>query len=203
MKRTIAVFLAVCLLLGLCVGCQNEETKEAPVSSVVTSLPAESSIPSSSEASTPQSGTTTTFQQDGVTLQYPSHWKTSVQQGEDGRKYQFRDPTLGDQCEFSFYLTGAEYKSDITQEECMERLSYSYSDVTISTFETQPFAGYEATKIEATYAFDNTKFVEICYHNVVTGVRMYNFYAIYPHDQADTYRSVFESIFMSITIEQS
>ncbi len=193
--------MTLCLVLGVFVGCQKQETTEKPVSSVVKSLPAESTIQSSPEESTPKAEETTTFQEDGVTLQYPSHWKTSVQQGDDGRGYWFYEPTLGEQCRFSFYLTGAEYKNEITKERYVENLSNSYNDVTVSTFETQTFAGYEATKIEVTYVKDGTKFGEIRYYNVVTGARMYDFYVIYPGDQAETYKAVLESVLASIVIE--
>jgi hypothetical protein len=141
------------------------------------------------------------FQGNGFTIEIPSQWESSQQQGEDGTVYTFREPDLGEKCQFLVSLTGAEYKNDRTQNEYLEYLSSSYENVEISFYENQAISGYEGKKVIATYVEDNQKFIRIAYDNVVAGVRMYDFTITYPESQKETYDDIFNSILQSIVIE--
>lgn len=146
-------------------------------------------------------GTMKTFQDVGVAFQIPSQWDALKQQGEDGRTYFFREPTLGEQCQFTFSVTGSEYQNNRTKGEYLEYLSERYEEVTISSFQQESLSGCEGTKIEATYLENNQTFVRIAYENVVAGVRMYDFIMTYPKAQEETYKDIFDAILRSITIK--
>ena len=147
-------------------------------------------------------GTMKTFQDVGVAFQIPSQWDALKQQGEDGRTYFFREPTLGEQCQFTFSVTGSEYQNNRTKDEYLAYLSENYEKVTISSYQQESLSGYEGIKIEATYVENNQTFVRIAYDNVVSGVRMYDFIITYPKAQEETYKDIFDAILRSITITE-
>ena len=147
-------------------------------------------------------GTLKTFRDVGVSFQIPSQWDALKQQGEDGRTYFFREPTLGEQCQLTFSVTGSEYQNNRTKDEYLAYLSENYEEVAISSYQQESLSGYEGTKIEATYLENNQTFVRIAYENVVAGVRMYEFIMTYPKDQEETYKDIFDAILRSITITE-
>ncbi len=146
-------------------------------------------------------GTLKTFRDAGVSFQVPSGWGALEQQGEDGRTCFFRDPTLGEQCQLTFSVTGSEYQNNRTKSEYLEYLSERYEDVKISSYEQESLSGYEGTKIVATYAENNKTFIRVGYDNVVSGVRMYDFTITYPKAQEEIYKGIFDSILQSVVIE--
>lgn len=212
MKKVVFLLL-VSLILGVFSGCEKTQTNEINISSNDSAPSQVISTPDKEETESPLTptlvkeekiklnGTIKTFTDLGVSCQFPAMWNCLQQQGEDGLVYFFRDPDLGENCQFSISITAAEYRHDRTKKEYLTDLSDTYESVTITTFQQVQISGYDATKVEASCVGNNGKFVSIHYDNVVAGVRMYDFIGCYPETEKEIYAALFESMFESIMIE--
>ena len=134
-------------------------------------------------------------------LTFPMDWKCLEQQGEDGCDYYFRDPVLGENCQFSLYLTGAEFLYERTPEQYQEDLSRSHQDLVIDSITKETIQGYQCTKVVYSYTKDEAKFINIWYSNLTAGFRLYNFSIIYPADQKDTYKPTFAAMMDSLVLK--
>jgi len=144
-----------------------------------------------------------TYTDIGITVSIPVDWTCLEINGEDGSSYFFREPELGDKCEFSFWLFFSElFTYERTTEEEYLKLfsSYDMTDVEIISFTKETLSGYSCTKVVTSYSSEGTEYIRIDYDYVITGVRWYDFSITYPAAEKDTYEPVFESIVNSIEL---
>ena len=80
------------------------------------------------------------------TVSVPLDWKCFEVNLEDGGALRFLHPTLGEKCEFSIYVTGAEYKTNRTQDEYLRDFRYEMPDMKIESFTTEKIGRYRLLK---------------------------------------------------------
>ena len=136
-------------------------------------------------------------------LTLPVDWKGLEQQGQDGRSHFFRDPVLGENCQFSLHVTGAEYLYERTPEQYREYLSNSHQNLVIDSITKETIQGYQCTKVVYSYTKDETKFINVWYVNLIVGRRLFDFSIIYPADQKDTYEPILAAIVDSVLFYQA
>ncbi len=133
----------------------------------------------------------------GVSFSIPVDWKCMEQQGEDGSTYFFREPNLGENCEITMRITGAEYLYERTKDEYLKYVS-NLENLQLDYYEKETLKGYRCTKAVYSYTEENAVLTCIHYDNVVVESRMYDFYITYPASESNTYNAVFESIINSV-----
>ena len=131
-------------------------------------------------------------------LTLPVDWKCLEQQGQDGRSHFFRDPVLGENCQFSLHVTGAEYYHERTQDEYLKLLSYSYKNVVIDSITKETIQGLQGTKVVYSYTKDGVNYIGVFYNNCIDGVRLFDIWVNYPADQKDTYEPIFAAMIDSV-----
>lgn len=145
-----------------------------------------------------------TFNELGVSVTVPIDWRCMESNGEDGNTYFFRDPKLGEKCQFVLSVTGSEYLNERTEKEYLEYLiCIAGKDAQINSFTKEKVKGYESTKIVSSYSLDNTNFIRIDFDNIVVGVRCYDFTITYPASENETFDDVFESILNSVKFQST
>ena len=133
----------------------------------------------------------------GVSFSIPVDWKCMEQQGVDGSTYFFREPYLGENCEITMRITGAESLYERTKDEYLKYVS-NLENLQLDYYEKETLKGYRCTKAVYSYTEENAVLTCIHYDNVVVESRMYDFYIIYPASESNTYKAVFESIIDSV-----
>ena len=100
-------------------------------------------------------------------------------------------------CEFSIYVTGAEYKTNRTQDEYLRDFRYEMPDMKIESFTTEKLDGTDCTKIVSTYSQEGAKFVRIDYDNAIRGSILYDVIIMRPSENSEL-ESVLNNIVESI-----
>ena len=96
------------------------------------------------------------------------------------------------------HITGAEYKTNRTQDEYLKVLRYiTADDVRIESFTAEKLDGTDCTKIVSTYSKDNTKFERVDYREAVCGSILYNVVTTRPSENSEL-ESVLNNIVESI-----
>ena len=132
------------------------------------------------------------------TISVPLDWECLEINGEDGGSLLFSHPTLGEKCRLIFHITGAEYKTNRTQDEYLKVLRYiTADDVRIESFTAEKLDGTDCTKIVSTYSKDNTKFERVDYREAVRGSILYNVVTTRPSENSEL-ESVLNNIVESI-----
>ena len=131
------------------------------------------------------------------TVSVPLDWKCLEVNLEDGGALRFLHPTLGEKCEFSIYVTGAEYKTNRTQDEYLRDFKYGMSDMKIESFTTEKLDGIDCSRMVSTYTKNGTKMVSIDYLEVVRGLRLFDITAVRPAENEEL-ESVLDDIIKSV-----
>ena len=131
------------------------------------------------------------------TVSVPLDWKCLEVNLEDGGALRFLHPTLGEKCEFSIYVTGAEYKTNRTQDEYLRDFKYGMSDMKIESFTTEKLDGIDCSRMVSTYTKNGTKMVSIDYLEVVRGLSLFNITAVRPAENEEL-ESVLDDIIKSV-----
>ena len=131
------------------------------------------------------------------TVSVPLDWKCFEVNLEDGGALRFLHPTLGEKCEFSIYVTGAEYKTNRTQDEYLRDFRYEMPDMKIESFTTEKLDGIDCSRMVSTYTDNGTKMVSIDYLEVVRGLRLFDITAVRPAENEEL-ESVLNNIVESI-----
>ncbi len=222
MKKIVCLIVVFIMLFGL-VGCvntqhvKNTKPTETENSTVSLNQSSDQSTISSQESVNPYApheinddritvtGKTKTYTDSGITLSVPSNWDCIEVNGEDGGSYYFRHPELGQNCEFSFDITGAEYLTKKrTEAEFLKHLSNitDYNDVQIKTFAEEKLKEFDCIKIVSSFSLNGKQFVRVDYQYLVIGVRWYSFHIIYPEAETESFEAIFETIINSIKFEK-
>ncbi len=222
MKRLLC-FLMVLIMLFSLVGCVNTqnvkntkptETENSTVSLNQSSTQSPISEQESVDPYAPHeinddritvSGKTKTYTDSGIALSVPSSWDCIEVNSEDGSLYYFQHPELGQNCAFSFDITSAEYLTQkCTEAEFSKYLSdiTDYKDVQIKTFAEEKVNELSCIKIVSSFSFNGKQFVRVDYQYLLIGVRWYNLHIIYPEDETENFKAVFETIINSIKFEK-
>ena len=127
----------------------------------------------------------------------PLDWKCFEVNLEDGGALRFLHPTLGEKCEFSIYVTGAEYKTNRTQDEYLRDFRYEMPDMKIESFTTEKLDGIDCSRMVSTYTDNGTKMVSIDYLEVVRGLRLFDITAVRPAENEEL-ESVLDDIIKSV-----
>lgn len=139
------------------------------------------------------------FVYSGIAISFPTEWKCTESNGEDGSSYFFSHPQLSKKCQFAVSITSVEYLNERTQNEYLEYLyDVVGKDAKIKSFTKEKFNGYDCTKIMSSYSSENTQFVRIDYNNIAVGIRLYNFIINYPSSEKETFEPIFNSMVNSI-----
>ena len=131
------------------------------------------------------------------TVSVPLDWKCFEVNLEDGGALRFLHPTLGEKCEFSIYVTGAEYKTNRTQDEYLRDFRYEMPDMKIESFTTEKLDGIDCSRMVSTYTDNGTKMVSIDYLEVVRGLRLFDITAVRPAENEEL-ESVLDDIIKSV-----
>lgn len=131
------------------------------------------------------------------TVSVPLDWKCFEVNLEDGGALRFLHPTLGEKCEFSIYVTGAEYKTNRTQDEYLRDFRYETPDMKIESFTTEKLDGIDCSRMVSTYTKNGTKMVSIDYLEVVRGLRLFDITAVRPAENEEL-ESVLDDIIKSV-----
>ena len=131
------------------------------------------------------------------TVSVPLDWECFEVNLEDGGALRFLHPTLGEKCEFSIYVTGAEYKTNRTQDEYLRDFKYGMSDMKIESFTTEKLDGIDCSRMVSTYTKNGTKMVSIDYLEVVRGLSLFNITAVRPAENEEL-ESVLDDIIKSV-----
>lgn len=133
------------------------------------------------------------------TVSVPLDWECFEVNLEDGGALSFLHPTLGEKCKFVIYVTGAEYKTNRTQDEYLRDFKYGMSDMKIESFTTEKLDGIDCSRMVSTYTDNGTKMVSIDYLEVVRGLRLFDITAVRPAENEEL-ESVLDDILKSIKI---
>ena len=224
MKKLFALCLAFCLIFSLA-GCGNLKKFLDAVSEAVASTESkiESKTESSNESKTginddiyyksyPENPyapheitgaeiTTTDTERiinaGSFTVSVPLDWKCFEVNLEDGGALSFLHPTLGEKCKFVIYVTGAEYKTNRTQDEYLRDFKYGMSDMKIESFTTEKLDGIDCSRMVSTYTKNGTKMVSIDYLEVVRGLSLFDITAVRPAENEEL-ESVLDDIIKSV-----
>ena len=131
------------------------------------------------------------------TVSVPLDWECFEVNLEDGGALSFLHPTLGEKCKFVIYVTGAEYKTNRTQDEYLRDFKYGMSDMKIESFTTEKLDGIDCSRMVSTYTKNGTKMVSIDYLEVVRGLSLFNITAVRPAENEEL-ESVLNNIVESI-----
>ena len=131
------------------------------------------------------------------TVSVPLDWKCLEVNLEDGGALRFLHPTLGEKCEFSIYVTGAEYKTNRTQDEYLRDFRCEMPDMNIESFTTEKLDGIDCSRMVSTYTKNGTKMVSIDYLEVVRGLSLFNITAVRPAENEEL-ESVLDDIIKSV-----
>ena len=131
------------------------------------------------------------------TVSVPLDWECFEVNLEDGGALRFLHPTLGEKCEFSIYVTGAEYKTNRTQDEYLRDFRYEMPDMKIESFTTEKLDGIDCSRMVSTYTDNGTKMVSIDYLEVVRGLRLFDITAVRPAENEEL-ESVLDDIIKSV-----
>ncbi len=136
------------------------------------------------------------------TISVPLDWECLEINGEDGWSLHFSHPTLGEKCRLIFHITGAEYKTNRTQDEYLKVIRYiTADDARIESFTAEKLDGTDCTKIVSTYSKDNTKFERVDYREAVRGSVLYNVVTTRPSENSEL-ESVLNNIVESIKFSE-
>ena len=229
MKKLFALCLAFCLIFSL-VGCGDSKTSSSGADSTPaasTESKVESNVGSSTESSTesdidindksyPENPyapheitgaeiTTTDTERiinaGSFTVSVPLDWECFEVNLEDGGALSFLHPTLGEKCKFVIYVTGAEYKTNRTQDEYLRDFKYGMSDMKIESFTTEKLDGIDCSRMVSTYTKNGTKMVSIDYLEVVRGLSLFNITAVRPAENEEL-ESVLDDIVKSLKFSE-
>ena len=131
------------------------------------------------------------------TVSVPLDWECFEVNLEDGGALSFLHPTLGEKCKFVIYVTGAEYKTNRTQDEYLRDFKYGMSDMKIESFTTEKLDGIDCSRMVSTYTKNGTKMVSIDYLEVVRGLSLFNITAVRPAENEEL-ESVLDDIIKSV-----
>ncbi len=132
------------------------------------------------------------------TVSVPLDWECLEINGEDGGSYLFSHPTLGEKCRLTLGVTGAEYKTNRTQDEYLEYFKDTdRDDVEIESITAEKLDGTDCTKIVSTYSQEGAKFVRIDYDNAIRGSILYDVIIMRPSENSEL-ESVLDDIVKSI-----
>ena len=131
------------------------------------------------------------------TVSVPLDWECFEVNLEDGGALSFLHPTLGEKCKFVIYVTGAEYKTNRTQDEYLRDFKYGMSDMKIESFTTEKLDGIDCSRMVSTYTKNGTKMVSIDYLEVVRGLRLFDITAVRPAENEEL-ESVLDDIIKSV-----
>ena len=131
------------------------------------------------------------------TVSVPLDWECFEVNLEDGGALSFLHPTLGEKCKFVIYVTGAEYKTNRTQDEYLRDFKYGMSDMKIESFTTEKLDGIDCSRMVSTYTDNGTKMVSIDYLEVVRGLRLFDITAVRPAENEEL-ESVLDDIIKSV-----
>lgn len=221
MKKLFALCLAFCLIFSLA-GCGDSKTSSSGADSTPaasTESKVESGVGSSTESyvdpndmSYPENPyapheitgaeiTTTDTERiinaGSFTVSVPLDWECFEVNLEDGGALSFLHPTLGEKCKFVIYVTGAEYKTNRTQDEYLRDFRYEMPDMKIESFTTEKLDGIDCSRMVSTYTKNGTKMVSIDYLEVVRGLSLFNITAVRPAENEEL-ESVLDDIIKSV-----
>ncbi len=226
MKKLSALCFVFCLVIALA-GCGDSKTSSSGADSTPaasTESKVESNTESKTESSTESStdindkgypedpyapheitgaeiiitDTKKIIKNTSFTISVPLDWECLEINGEDGGSLLFSHPTLGEKCRLILHITGAEYKTNRTQDEYLKVLRYiTADDVRIESFTAEKLDGTDCTKIVSTYSKDNTKFERVDYREAVCGSILYNVVTTRPSENSEL-ESVLNNIVESI-----
>ena len=131
------------------------------------------------------------------TVSVPLDWKCFEVNLEDGGALRFLHPTLGEKCKFVIYVTGAEYKTNRTQDEYLRDFRYEMPDMKIESFTTEKLDGIDCSRMVSTYTKNGTKMVSIDYLEVVRGLSLFDITAVRPAENEEL-ESVLDDIIKSV-----
>ena len=131
------------------------------------------------------------------TVSVPLDWECFEVNLEDGGALRFLHPTLGEKCKFVIYVTGAEYKTNRTQDEYLRDFKYDMPDMKIESFTTEKLDGIDCSRMVSTYTKNGTKMVSIDYLEVVRGLSLFNITAVRPAENEEL-ESVLDDIIKSV-----
>lgn len=131
------------------------------------------------------------------TVSVPLDWECFEVNLEDGGALSFLHPTLGEKCKFVIYVTGAEYKTNRTQDEYLRDFKYGMSDMKIESFTTEKLDGIDCSRMVSTYTKNGTKMVSIDYLEVVRGLSLFDITAVRPAENEEL-ESVLDDIIKSV-----
>ena len=189
MKKIIAVALLICLL-GTLTACKNTDKDSIHPYPVLEVEDDRVTIENDKK----------TFSYLGVSVSAPKKWTVLETKADGSSSYYFRDPKLGESCQFTLSITGSKYSEKRTEAEYLDYLSNmsGYENVKINSFTEEKLNGFNCTKIAFTYSKDKKEYVQVNYRYIVIGVRMYSCSIVYPAEKKDTYQPVFEEILNSV-----
>lgn len=144
-----------------------------------------------------------TYTDRGITVSIPVDWACLESNGEDGGSYLFREPTLGDKCQFicGILISDLYTPTELTEEIYLKSNSYGgRTDVKVISLTQEMLSGYSCIKGVVSYSLEGTEYIEIDYLGIITGVRWYSFSITYPAAERETFEPVFESIVNSIEL---
>ena len=185
MKKIIAMVLLLCLL-GSLTACKKPDTNN-PMHEV-------------KDDRVTVEDSKKTFDHLGVSVSAPEKWTVMETNADSVYSYYFRDPKLGEDCQFTLSITGSKFLEKRTEAEYLEYLSGmdGYENVKINSFTEEKLGGFGCTKIAFTYSKNDTEYVQVDYQNILIGVRLYSCSIVYPAEEKDTCQSVLEEIVNSV-----
>ena len=141
-----------------------------------------------------------TYKHGYLTFRMPASWLAKEMHWEDGSDYNFQDPV--NHCGLFYSTAEAAHARKWTEEEYLQRFSGpDTEDVKILSCTTERLSAFSCTKVVYTYTVNGTAYMKTLYHNVITGLVMYEFSFYYPVAESERFAPVFEDIIASIVLQ--